>query len=97
MIQKLMTSFKTSKSNFESSAKLNKALKNILSGLLKNTLLSRTDLIHLGYGLLASKLLPNIKHKSLDELAFGLLHAAANPGHGWEQPLQVGLDIFGYP
>ena len=89
LLSQLMSSFKTGRgnTNFESTAKLNKALRSILSGLLKNTQLSRPDLIHLGYGLLAGKLLPNIKHKSLEELAFGLLHAAANPGSGWEQPL----------
>ena len=89
MLSKLMNSFKNNNnSNFESTAKLNKALRSILSGLLKNTQLSRPDLIQLGYGLLAGKLLPgSIKHKSLEELAFGLLYEAANPGRF--QPLKA--------
>ena len=93
MLRQLMSSFKTNNSsNFESTAKLNKALRSILSGLLKNTQFMRPDLIQLGYGLLAGKLLPTIKHKSLEELAFGLLYEAANPGR-FGQPLpqeQVG-------
>ena len=88
MLSKLMNSFKNNhNSNFESTAKLNKALRSILSGLLKNTQLSRPDLIQLGYGLLAGKLL-TIKHKSLEELAFGLLYEAANPGRSF-QPLKA--------
>ena len=56
-------------------------MRSILAGVIKSTDVSREDYLKLGYGLLSGKLL-RIKYSgaSLDELAFGLLHAAANPG-----------------
>ena len=56
-------------------------MRSILAGVIKSSDVSREDYLQLGYGLLSGKLL-RIKYSgaSLDELAFGLLHAAANPG-----------------
>ena len=55
-----------------------------MQGLLKNQQFQRSDFINLGYGLLCGKLveLPSsaAKPKFIEELAFALLHAAANPG-----------------
>lgn len=73
--------------NFESGQKLKKAMKSILEGLLKNQGVGRSDYLNLGYGLLSGKLL-SISSKVVDELAFGLLHAAANPGSN-DSPLST--------
>ena len=56
-------------------------MRSILQGVIKNGEVCRQDYLQLGYGLLSGKLL-SIKYAgaSLDELAFGLLHAASNPG-----------------
>ena len=80
MFQFFSASFKIS-SSFESGQKVKKAMRSILQGLIKNGKVCREDYLQLGYGLLSGKLL-SIKYAgaSLDELAFGLLHAAANPG-----------------
>lgn len=84
MLNSLLKSYMTS-NNFEAGQKVNKAMRSILQGLLKNGQLVRTDLMQLGFGILSEKLLPN-NHRSLDEFAFGLLHAASNPGNN-ESPL----------
>lgn len=73
--------------SFESGQKLKKAMKSILEGLLKNQEVGRSDYLNLGYGLLSGKLL-SISSKVVDELAFGLLHAAANPGSN-DSPLST--------
>ena len=84
MLTQLLSSFKTkgglSGLSFEAGQKLKKALRSILQGVLKNSRLCRDDYLQLAYGLLSGKLLTVKAFKGLDELAFGLLHAAANPG-----------------
>lgn len=81
MLTQLLNFVKGS-SSFESGQKISKAGKSILEGLLKNQNFTRSDLISLGYGLLAGKLCEghSSKPKMIDELGFALLHAAANPG-----------------
>ncbi len=82
--------------SFESGQKLKRAFKAILAGLMKNEKFDREDYLQLAYGLLARKLV-SIEHKSLEEMAFGLLHAAANPGSN-DSPLglEAAEPFFGF-
>ena len=83
MLNQLLNFVKVS-SSFESGQKISKAGRNILQGLLKNQQFARPDFMNLGYGLLSGKIYDQksgqSKPKVIDEIAFGLLHAAANPG-----------------
>ena len=96
MLTQLLGSFR--QLSFESGQKLKRALRSILQGVLKNGALGRSDYLQLAYGLLSGKL-PVIKltYKGLDELAFGLLHAASNPGAN-DSPLNVedATPFFGF-